>query len=252
MWSIAPDWEQPVKLDLTSSQFLVPTSPVAVENHSMVGEYTEIDIGKWGDKFEAGRVTACGAEWAKIKSDPYILRNIRGFQLEFTETPKQERPPPEIFGTRKVFCQGRDRNFAWKRSLSEGKTRDRRVCIQYFLREKREKGKYRMILNLKHLNKFVEKQHFKMDTLQTTLALVTPECTFMSFDFSDAYYSCSVFYPHRKYLRFTFEGQLYEFTCVPNGLTLAPRFFTKIMKVALTYLRQAQGLQCQGIWMTIF
>ena len=115
-----------------------------------------------------------------------------------------------------------------------------------FLREKREKGQYRMILNLKHLNKFVEKQHFKMDTLQSTLALITPGCTFMSFDFSDAYYSCSVFYPHRKYPRFNFEGQLYEFTCLPNGLTSAPRFFTKMMKVALTHLRKAQGVTVSG------
>ena len=30
-----------------------------------------------------------------------------------------------------------------------------------FLREKREKVKYRMILNLKHLNKYVDKIHFR-------------------------------------------------------------------------------------------
>ena len=103
-----------------------------------------------------------------------------------------------------------------------------------------------MILNLKHLNKYIEKRHFKMETLQTTLALITPECTFMSFDFSDAYYSCSVFYPHRKYLRFMFEGQLYEFTCLPNGLSSAPRFFTKIMKVALAHLRESVGVTISG------
>ena len=115
-----------------------------------------------------------------------------------------------------------------------------------FLREKKEKGKYRLILNLKHLNKFTEKLHFKMDTLLTTLALVTPGCTFMSFDFSDAYYSCSIFPPHRKFLRFSFEGKLCEFTCLPNGLSSAPRFFTKISKVALTQLRKEQGITISG------
>ena len=115
-----------------------------------------------------------------------------------------------------------------------------------FLVEKQEKEQFRMILNLKHLNKFVEKKHFKMDTLLTTLALVVPGCRFMSFDFSDAYYSCSVFQPHRKYLRFKFEGTLYEYTCLPNGLSSAPRFFTKIMKVALSYLREKWGITISG------
>ena len=80
----------------------------------------------------------------------------------------------------------------------------------------------------------------------TTLSLVTPGCSFLSFDFADAYYSCTIFPPHRKYLRFKFQGQLYEFTCLPNGLTSAPRFFTKIMKVALTQLRQTYGMTISG------
>ena len=35
-----------------------------------------------------------------------------------------------------------------------------------FLREKREKGKFRLILDLTDLNKFVVKKHFKMDGLE--------------------------------------------------------------------------------------
>ena len=68
----------------------------------------------------------------------------------------------------------------------------------------------------------------------------------MSYDFSDAYYSCSVFPPHRKYLRFTFEGELYEFTCLANGLSSAPRIFTKMMKVALSHLREEYGVTISG------
>ena len=103
-----------------------------------------------------------------------------------------------------------------------------------------------MILNLKHLNKFTVKKHFKMDTLLSTLALVTPSCLFLSFDFTDAYYSCSVFPPHHKFLQFNFEGKLYEYTCLPNGLSSAPRFFTKIMKVELTHLRSEAGITVSG------
>ena len=44
----------------------------------------------------------------------------------------------------------------------------------------------------------------------------------------------------RKYLRFYWEDQLYQFTCLPNGLAEAPRKFTKILKVPYSNLR-AQG-----------
>ena len=115
-----------------------------------------------------------------------------------------------------------------------------------FLREKKDRGKFRMILNLKHLNKFVEKHHFKMETLMTTLSLVRPDCTFLSFEFTDAYYACSIFPPHRKYLRFQFEGKFYEYTALPNGLSTAPQFFTKIMKVDLTHLRERAAIIVSG------
>ena len=44
---------------------------------------------------------------------------------------------------------------------------------------------------------------------------------------------------HRKYLRFTWKQQMYEFTCLPNGLACAPRLFTKLMKPVYATLRPA-------------
>lgn len=61
-------------------------------------------------------------------------------------------------------------------------------------------------------------------------------------DLKDAYYLVSVDKAHRKYLRSSFNGVLYEFTCLPFGLATAPRVFTKIVKPVVSYLRQ-EGLQ---------
>ena len=49
-------------------------------------------------------------------------------------------------------------------------------------------------------------------------------------DLKDAYYSVSVDKGNRKYLRFTWNNQLFQFTCLPNGSSSAPRIFTKLMK----------------------
>ena len=40
-------------------------------------------------------------------------------------------------------------------------------------------------------------------------------------DLKDAYYSVHIRTDHRKYLRFEHDGQLYEFLCLPNGLSSA-------------------------------
>ena len=72
------------------------------------------------------------------------------------------------------------------------------VISNIFLVPKKETGKFRMILNLKKLNLDVEYQHFKMDTIQAALRLVTPNCYMMSLDIKDAYFSVNIFPPDRK------------------------------------------------------
>ena len=84
----------------------------------------------------------------------------------------------------------------------------------------------------------VEYNKFKMDTLQSILKLVTPGCYMATIDLKDAYYSVPVAQERRKYLRFIWRSKLYQYTCFPNGLSPAPRLFTKLMKPA--------HLRCQG------
>ena len=87
--------------------------------------------------------------------------------------------------------------------------------------------------------------HFKMDTLKLAINLVTPECTFLSLDFH-AYYIVPVAEPHQKYLKFQYQGVIYKFNVLPNVLSSAPRLFTKILKVPLSFVRQNTGLDILG------
>ena len=208
----------------------------------------DICLNKWGHQYQAGRVSLCTPRWAEITSDYKILTDARYMKLEFSELPVQTRPMPEIkfSENERMFLRKEIKSLVDKKVIVPVEHTTGEFVSNVFLREKKDKGKYRMILNLKHLNPFTEKKHFKMETLLTTLALITPGCTLMSFDFTDAYYACNIFGPHRKYLRFYFEGQLYEFTCLPNGLSCGPRRFTKLMKIALTHLREKHDITISG------
>ena len=59
-----------------------------------------------------------------------------------------------------------------------------------------------------------------------------------SLDLKDAYYTAGVNPLHRKYLRFIWKNVLYQFTCLPNGLSSCPRKFTKLLKPPLTELHK--------------
>ena len=103
---------------------------------------------------------------------------------------------------------------------------------------KKKSGKVRIILNLSELNKDIEYHKFKMETAQSVLDMVRSGFFFCSIDFSDAYFCVNVRPEFRKYLRFIWDDKLYQFTCLPQGLSSSPRLYTKIMKVAISYLRE--------------
>ena len=51
-----------------------------------------------------------------------------------------------------------------------------------------------------------------------------------SIDLRHAYYSVHMAEQHQKYLCFRWKDKISQYTCLPNGLASAPKFFTNIMK----------------------
>ena len=65
-----------------------------------------------------------------------------------------------------------------------------------------------------------------MDTLG--LYKLIRHCCFMaSLDLINAYYAVTIAKQHQRFLKFRFNSKLYQFTSLPNGLSLAPTLFTK-------------------------
>ena len=92
-------------------------------------------------------------------------------------------------------------------------------------------GDFRPVINLKPLNQFVEKIHFKVENIRIALNCISPGDFMVSIDLKDAYFSVPIFQPHRKYLRFLWNFKRYEFTCLSFGYSLAPRVFTKTFNI---------------------
>ena len=187
----------------------------------------------------AGRLRFKVNDWMSITSDPHIISAIRGYHLDFYSKPMQLCEPPQIVfnDTELSFLM-----YEISRLLEKGVIVPCNVDLNQFvstvfLRPKKN-GTYRLILNLKQLNQDIVYQHFKMDSLQSCINLMTSNCYMASLDLTDAYYSVPIAKCCQKYLRFRIGQQLYQFTCLPNGLSSAPRLFTKLMKPVFSFLRQ--------------
>jgi len=96
------------------------------------------------------------------------------------------------------------------------------------------------LLNLKQLNKFIATEHFKMKDIRTAIKLLPHEGYIANL--KDAYFLIPIDKSCRKFLRFSWRGQIYEWSCVPFGLNIAPWLFTKIMKPVANMLR-GRGLR---------
>ncbi|MGL5643349.1 MAG: reverse transcriptase domain-containing protein, partial [Metamycoplasmataceae bacterium] len=112
---------------------------------------------------------------------------------------------------------------------------------RYFIVPKKDGG-LRPILDLRRLNFSLYKGKFKMLTLKFIIAQIRAGDWFVSIDLKDAYFHIQVTPRHRKFLRFAFEGKVFQYRVLPFGLALAPRTFTKCMDAALAPLR-LQGIR---------
>lgn len=191
------------------------------------------------ESFEAGNLKNCTDTWETLTSDPWILSTVQGYDIEFVAVPYQRTLPRQIDFSPSE-CDIIDTEL--EKLMRKGVVCP--VAIEagdyfpnIFIRPKKD-GTHRIILNLKRLNKSVTYRHFKMDTLKSVIALMTPNCYMASLDLKDAYYTVAVSEDSQKFLKFTWRNQAYGFTCIPNGLGPGPRVFTKIMKPIYARLRK--------------
>ena len=186
--------------------------------------------------FRAGQLREHVSAWESLTSYSFILDAIKHYHIEF-EVPYQAQEPRHIYSSLsdKEVIDGEISKLLLKGVIERTGHTGNGFASNVFVRPKKD-GTYRMILNLKSLNDFVVYQHFNMDNILTALKLMRPKCFMASGDLKDAYYSVPIALEDRKFLKFEWKGDYYQYTCLPNGLACAPRLFTKILKAIYAHL----------------
>ena len=71
---------------------------------------------------------------------------------------------------------------------------------------------------------------------------MTPNCFMASINLKDNCYVVPIAEEHHKYLRFYWQGSLYQYMCMQNGLSSTPRCITKSLKPVYSTVRQHSHL----------
>lgn len=190
--------------------------------------------------FPAGRLALAGDNWRKICVDPWVLAATQGYRIPWSSAPP-----------RRVICRPvslpQDQLSALLSELTELESKGaiERTSVHQahyvsplFLVPKSD-HRWRVIFNLKSLNCHVQSQHFKMESLKSLGDLLSPDSFLCKLDLKDAYNSVPVADTDRPMFCFPHPttNELWRYTCLPFGLSDAPRAFTKILTPVATLLR---------------
>ena len=191
-----------------------------------------------------GRTSVCISQWESLTNNKFVLGVVKGIKLKFTDVPWQAGPLPEInlSDKDKALVDKEVGELLQKGAVVKVDPIPGQFVSNFFLVAKKSSG-MRPVINLKKLNKFSAREHFKMEHILTILPLLHEGCFMTSLDLKDAYFSIPMSDSDRKYLRFLWRDVLYEFQCLCFGLSPAPFYFTKVMKPVFSRLRK-EGVLC--------
>ena len=177
--------------------------------------------------------------WREISDSNWIVQTARGYRLELVRQPPSTPPP---WQTQLSVAQQEilNQEVLQKRAIEE--CHDQGGFYSSLFIVPKKDGGWRTIINLKRLNRYLWIQHFKMESVYSVRDVLHRGDWMGKLDLQDAYLTVPVFHPHRRFLRFQWRAQTYQFRCLPFGLATAPGIFTKLMRPVVTCLRQ-QGIR---------
>ena len=156
---------------------------------SLVGDNCVFQTFADRHAYKAAGTKHCHKQWCSLTSDSYILQAVAGTLLEFEAVPVQmSRPRPLPFAKYEVDIIDKIvDNFLASGMIERTINTNDDFVSNVFIRNKKN-GSHRLILNLINLNTFIEYHHFKMDTIETVINLMRPNCFMGSIDLANAYF----------------------------------------------------------------
>ena len=190
------------------------------------------------DKFKAENVKKFLPNWQKITKNSEILETVQGAKILFCTIPPSTVKNNPNFTQPETDAIDNEISKLLQKGVVKPPYHEEGEFISPIFVTPKSDGGYRLILNVKSLNEYIDIEHSKMHGLKEILKLVKRNCYMAALDIKDAYYSIPVEESFQKYLKFVWKGIPHQFCMLLNRLSPCPRWFTKISKPPLAELRE--------------
>jgi len=132
-----------------------------------------------------------------------VFATVLGYQLELETRPVQHFPPPALHLSPQEcsLVQKEIGKLLQKGAITPVKSVQGQFVSQIFVVPKKD-GKFRPVVNLKALNRFMKRLHFKMEGVHLLKDLLQKGDWMVTIDLKDAYLSVPVAQEHRSFLWF--------------------------------------------------
>ena len=185
--------------------------------------------------------------WQKMGANPRVVTLLQnGYSLDFRIRPKMSKIPLVISRYKaevkqKILNQNVVEMIQKKAIVRVQKPTTLGFYSRIFIVPK-PGGKWRPVIDLSALNKYLNVPTFKMETAEKIRNSLKTNEWVCSIDIKDAYFHILIHQNSQKYLRFQTNLGVYQFSALPFGLATAPLIFTMVAK-ELKLLAQSQGLR---------
>ncbi|CAK1589105.1 unnamed protein product [Parnassius mnemosyne] len=201
-------------------------------------------------KFHGGCLKQFQCVMSNLGAPEQICRLLNGSYIPFKLKPPLILPNPIViqsYRTKTSLNMIRQIQSMLKSGVLEQAEPSASFLSTFFLVPKPD-GSYRPILNLKQLNRFVKTKPFRLFSHFRVPTFLQHQDWMAKLDLSQAYFHVPIARRHRRYLRLNYpinsnQHQLLQMTCLPFGLSSAPRTFASITNWVAEFLRN-RGIRC--------
>lgn len=144
---------------------------------------------------------------------------------------------------------------ACRRAIKVGKGAKRPSCLWevslIFLRPKPGPKKWRLIIDLRRLNKTLPDKSFHFEGLKTFIWTIGKNWWIITLDLKDGHYHLLMTESAQKLPRFRFKEEWYHYRVLPFRLSQAVWVFSKIMRALISHcwsIRIYCGNHVDDIW----
>ena len=226
---------------------LPPKAPAALEEKVKAPGKSQPDgvtlpVRVWGCLAQHWR------QWQAVGAETWVVTVLRdGYRVPFKDSPPPLSRTPVSFPTyragspRAQALQQEVEGMLAKGALEIARNPGPGFYSRLFVVEKAT-GSWRPVIDLSHLNDFVQLTPFKMEIIALVLLSVREGDFLASLDLKDAYFQIPIHGSSRKLLRFMSEGTVYQFRALCFGLSTAPQVFTRVF-AAVSAWAHSRGIR---------